>query len=278
MKKFCLIAVLVVLAPFVRAQGSSPAPKPSPATEWYRAGHVTLRLADSANDFNASWQFDRADNGDNRVIREERRGGKLSNGTVMTVCDDFALLMQGVIPEKRHEMIEMDEPVLHLQLLLRLLARAVPEGPAVFGNDKLVEISEPVATIRVRKGMEARRDFNAPWQARGRITRAPGGDVAFELVFFHAAGGAVTRQRELTMAGVWRQETRAHSFADSMAIEDWRVFRVDQVPVTAGGTVHIEQMATTTPLQYATLGHLRRHIERSWSPNPKVAPIMQCKP
>ena len=38
----------------------------APAAEWYRAGHVTLQLTDAARDFSAEWQFDRADNGDNR--------------------------------------------------------------------------------------------------------------------------------------------------------------------------------------------------------------------
>ena len=164
MKNFCLLAVLFGLMPAVHAQRPVSAPQSSPAMEWYRAGHVTLRLADSAGDFNATWQFDRADNGDNRVIREERRGEKLSNGTVMTVCDDLALLMTGVKPERRHEMREIDEPVMHLQLLLRLLAQAAPEGPAAFGREKSAEFSEPSTAIRVRKGMGVRRDFDAPWQ------------------------------------------------------------------------------------------------------------------
>lgn len=274
MRKFWLFAVLIALAPLGHAQ----APKPSPATEWYRAGHVTLRLADTAHDFNATWQFDRADNGDNRVIREERRGASGVSGTVMSVCDDQALLMKGLTPGRQREMREIDEPVLYLQLVLRLLARAAPEGFAAMGGDKLVEINEPAAAIRVRKGMEVRRDFNAPWQARGRIKREAGGEIGYEIVFTYAGDDAKAPRGELALAGVWRQQSRAQSFEDSTQIADWQVYRVDAVPVTSGGTTHIESMSTTKPLRYATLGHLRRHIERAWSPNPKVAPIQECKP
>lgn len=276
MKNFCLLAVLVGLMSAAHAQAPVSAPKSSPAMEWYRAGHVTLRLADSAGDFNATWQFDRADNGDNRVIREERRGDKLSNGTVMTVCDDLALLMTGVKPERRHEMREIDDPVLHLQLLLRLLARAAPEGPAAVAGERNAEFREPSAAIRVRKGMDVRLDFDAPWQARVRATRQTDGGIAFDVAFRYA-GSKAAAPRDLNMTGLWRQETLAHSFADAMAIADWQVFRVDPVPMTTGGNVRIEFTATTTPLHYETLGDLRRHIERSWSPNPKVARIMQCK-
>lgn len=272
MVKFWLFAALSALASAAVAQS------PSPATGWYRAGHVTLRLNDAARDFSAAWQFDRADNGDNRVMREERRGTASINGTVMSICDDQALLMKGITPERRHEMRELDEPVLHLQMVLRLLARAAPEGPAALGNDKLVEINEPAAAIRVRKGQEARRDFNAPWQARGRIHREAGGEIAYDIAFSHAGNSAQEPRTELNLAGVWRQESRAHSFDNSSAIADWQVYRVYPVPVTTGGSTVFESMATTKPLRYATLGHLRRHIERAWSPNPKVAPIMECKP
>ena len=272
MRNFWLFAVLCAFAAAAAAQ------TPSPATEWYRAGYVSLRLTDAAHDFSAAWQFDRADNGDNRVTREEKRGNATSEGAVMSICDDQALLVKGVMPERAHEMRELDEPVLYLQIVLRLLARAVPEGVVAFGKDKLVEINEPKATIRVRKGSEARRDFNAPWQARGLITREAGGEIAFDLVLNHAGDTAQAPRNELKLAGVWRQESRARSFEDATDISAWRVYRVNAVPVETGGNIHMEPVATTTPLRYATLGHLRRHIERAWSPNPKVAPIMACKP
>jgi len=269
-----LIVAWCLLAVPAHAQST----KPSPAAEWYRAGHVTLRLKDTMRDFSAAWQFDRADNGDNRVIREERRDGKAVNGTVMSICDDQALLMTGLTPERRHEMRELDEPVLHLQLVLRLLARAVPEGPAAFGGDKLVEINEPVTAIRVRKGQDARRDFNVPWQARGRIKREGGGEIAYEIVLNHAGNTPQEPRTELQLAGVWREASRARSFDNAMEIADWQVFRVNPVPVTTGGNTVFEQMASTKPLRYATLGHLRRHIERAWSPNPKVAALTECRP
>ena len=272
MRNFWLFAALCALA------APAPAQSPSPATEWYRAGHVTLRLTDAARDFKAAWQFDRADNGDNRVIREEKRGSTAIDGMVMSICDDQALLMKSITPERLHEMRELDEPVLYLQLVLRLLARAAPEGVVAFGNDKLVEINEPKTTIHVRKGEDARRDFNAPWQARGRITREAGGEIAYDLVLSHAGDNAQAPRTELKLAGVWRQQSRAHSFEDATDISAWQVYRVNAVPVTTGGNVHVEPMVATKPLRYATLGHLRRHIERAWSPNPKVAPVMACKP
>ena len=276
MKKISWFGALVMALSGLVSPVVAQAPKAAPAAQWYRAGHVTLRIADAARDFNATWQFDRADNGDNRVIRDERRAGVALNATVMTVCDDLALLMQGVAPVPRREMRELDEPVLHLQMLLRLLARAVPEGPAAVMAVKNLELDEAANPLQVQKGQMGRLDFNAPWRVRGRLTRE-GDALAFELVFNHAGANAQDARSELTLSGRWQRDSAARSFADSTAIADWRVFRVNPVPVTTGGHTRLESMVITTPLRYATLGHLRRHIERAWSPNPKVAAIMECK-
>ena len=272
MKKFWLMVALCVLPAAAQAQS------PSPAAQWYRAGSVTLRLSDTARDFTAAWQFDRADNGDNRVIREERRSGANINGVVMTVCDDSALLIKGIRPEPLHEMRELDEPVLQLQLLLRLLARAAPEGPAALTADKSFELSEMKNAIRVGKGPDARRDFEAPWQARGRLKREGAGEVSFDILFTHSGGGADKQRSEITLAGVWHESARVKSFEDATDIADWQVYRVNKVATTVGGNVQVEQILGTKALRYATLAHLRRHIERDWSANPKVKPMMACKP
>jgi hypothetical protein len=271
MQKFWQIAALCVTTALAHAQN------PSPAAQWYRAGSVSLRLAEPARDFTAAWQFDRADNGDNRVIREERRGGVVIDGAVMTVCDDAALLIKGITPERLHEMRELDEPVLQLQLLLRLLARAAPEGPAALDAGKAFNLDDAKNAIRVGRGGEARRDFEAPWQARGHLKREANGDISFDIVFGYA-GGADGKRSDMTLAGIWRQDSRTSSFEDATAIADWQVYRVHRVPTTIGGNVRIEAMVGVKPLRYATLGHLRRHIERDWSSNPNVKPILACKP
>lgn len=279
MKRFWVLTALCALLPLAQAQVKPPAQKapPSPAAEWYRAGHVTLNLADTARDFKAVWQFDRADNGDNRVLREESRSGKNLKGSVMSVCQDQALVMQGITPARGNELRELDDPVLHLQMVLRLLARAVPAGPASLSGERSVAIEEPAAILRVRKGVSARRDFEAPWRVSGKIARSAGGDVSFDLVFNHAGVKPQDARTELTLSGTWREQSEVPGFADAMKIEDATVFRVDTVAQEVGGHIEIDLVSATKPLRYATLGHLRRHIERVWSPNPNVPPAMRCR-
>ena len=292
MKRFWMMTAFCAFLPLGQAQAQGqaqvqvpaqgqvkpPAQKapPSPATEWYRAGHVTLNIADAARDFKAAWQFDRADNGDSRVVREESRGGKDLKGSVISICQDQALVMQGITPARGNEMRELDEPVLHLQMLLRLLARAVPAGPASLNGERSVAIEEPANVLRVRKGMSARRDFDAPWRVSGKLARN-GSDISFDLVFNHAGARAQDARTELALSGTWREQSNVPGFADATKIEDATVFRVDTVAQEVGGHIEIDLVAATKPLRYATLGHLRRHIERVWSPNANVKPVMRCR-
>ena len=125
------------------------AQKPAPATLWYEAGHVALTVSDASRALTASWQFDRADNGDVRIIKEERRGAEKVSGALLSVCGDQALLFKDIVPARSGELHELNEPVLHLQLVLRLLARALPQGPLAVGERMSVDISDDKNALRV---------------------------------------------------------------------------------------------------------------------------------
>ena len=162
-------------------------------------------------------------------------------------------------------------------MVLRLLARALPAGPSSLSGERSVAIEEPADALRVRKGVSARRDFDAPWRVNGKVARSAGGDISFDLVLNHAGAMPQDPRSELTLRGTWREQSEAPGFADAMKIEDATVFRVDTVAHEVGGHIEIDLAAATKPLRYATLGHLRRHIERVWSPNPHVPPAMRCR-
>lgn len=273
MKVSWLGALLCLLA----AAASAQAPTAPPAAAWSRAGHVMLELADAAADVRARWQFDRADNGDHRILREEQRAGAQLAGAVLVVCDTYALLLRGLEPARGRELAELDGPLVHLQLVLRLLARAAPAGPAAVSAAREFELAEAATPIRAGRGARARRDFNAPWQARGRLAPAAGGGVDFEIAFEHAGEEAAAPRVALRLAGLWREDSAVRRFDDATDLGGWRVFRLDPVVISSGGNDRIERVALPRPAGYATLGLLRRDIERAWSPNPKVKPVMECK-
>lgn len=271
MIKPAVFAVLALTALSARAQS------PSPATLWYNAGHVELSVTSSAGEFTAAWQFDRADNGDIRIIKNEQRGANTNNGTLLSVCEDRALLFKDIVPATRREMRELDEPVLHLQLALRLLARALPQGPAAIGAEAAIDINEATTPLRVRKGSTMRRDFLVPWQVRGKVGRAAQDSIRFELAFSHAPADSAGRRDELKLSGVWQQKSQAAAFDNAFAIAEWRVYRVDTVVNFVGGNAELDPFVVPQPRRFQTLGELRSRIERVWVAGPGARKQIECR-
>jgi hypothetical protein len=272
------MAKLAVFAMLAFAAFDAQAQSPSPATLWYNAGHVTLAVTGAAADLSASWQFDRADNGDIRIVKEEQRGAATKvSGTLMSVCSDRALLFKGIVPLRRHELQELNEPVLHLQLVLRLLALALPQGPLAVGAQKGIELSDQKTRIQVRKGPTVRRDFDAPWQTRGTVSRDAAGDIKFDLVFSYAGVEAKDGRPEFKLAGVWQQQSRVRTLDNTFALTDWQVYRVDTVANIVGGNMELDVVAATQPLKFSTLGELRTRIERNWDQRPGARKQTECE-
>ena len=270
MLRFAALAALALVALSAQAQN------PPPATLWYNAGHVELSVTYSAGRV-AAWQFDRADNGDVRVIKEEQRGATKVSGTLLSVCSDQALLFKDIVPVRRRELQELDEPILHLQLVLRLLARALPQGPLAVGAEANIDVGEQKNPIQVRKGNSVRRDFLAPWQARGKITRRTSESFRFDLAFPHAGVDAAARRDEMKMTGVWQTKSDVSVFDNAVAIADWQVYRVDTEVNYVGGNAQFEPFLVAKPLSFKTLGELRTRIERVWSEDPKARKQAECK-
>ncbi len=269
--KAVVTAMLAFAACGAAAQGASP------AAMWGSAGHVTLKVSGAPAGFFANWQFDRADNGDIRIAKEEQRGDAKLSGTVMSFCDHHALLINGFVPVRRQALRELDDPILHLQLLLRLLMQSLPQGPLAIGAAQDVNFSGQKDPIRVRKGLSARRDFGTPWQVRGTVGRGPAGDIAFDLVFAYSNSESGGGKSELKLAGTWRQPSGMQKQSDTFAIADWQVYRVNTFATMVAGKTELDAEAATEPLPFTTLGELRARIERDWEENPKARKVMECK-
>ena len=137
-------------------------------------------------------------------------------------------------------------------------------------------MSEAKNTLRVRKEFSARKDFGAPWRARGTIDRDTAGEVRFDLVLTYAAENTPDKQLELKLAGVWAQQSRMPALDNAFNVAGWRVHRVDTVANVVGGNTVLDSVAMATPLQFATLGDVRARIGRWWNPDVKAPKRMEC--
>ena len=164
-----------------------------------------------------------------------------------------------------------------MQLVLRLLARALPQGPLAMGEQTSIDIGDDQNTLRVRKDYRARVNFGVPWRVRGSVSRGNAGDIRFDLDFAYTDSAAKNGRPELKLAGVWRRQSGMRGLADAYTLAGWRVHRVDTVAEVAGGNTVLNNVAMTQPLQFATLGELRQRIEQRWDTGPRANKHFECR-
>jgi hypothetical protein len=272
MMKYCVAGLaLVFLATYSYAQNQSPSTVP-----WFTAGHVDLNVTDPETMLTASWQFDRAENGDIRVIKQEQRGSAEVAGTLISICSDHALLFKNVAPPRLREMNELDQPILSLQLALKLLARALPQGAHAVAKMSTVDVSDEKNPVRVHKGNNVRRDYSAPWQAHVTTEHSASDGVKFKIFFSYTTNVAVAHNATISLEGVWQQASNMPTLEDAFSIEGWRVYRVNTVANTVGGNVHFDPMVVSLPLYFKTVGELRSRIERNWSKSLQARKQFTC--
>ena len=264
---FALLALLI---------GGANAQNTKPAEVWFTAAHIELTATSAATGLAAEWQFDRADNGDVRLGKNERRAAGNVKGNVLSLCDDRALVFKEIVPARGRELSEFNDPILHLQLVLRLLARAMPEGLPPAGADVALDTGDEKSTLRLRKAYSARKDIGAPWRARGNARRT-GPELRFDLTLSYAGDTPPYGQQELKLAGLWSQQARMGAFDNGLNIADSRVHRVDTISEVVGGNTLFDEVANPTPQKFATLGELRAAIGRNWDRNTKAAQIFACR-
>jgi hypothetical protein len=248
-----------------------------PGAAWYEAGHLLLAVFEPAVGFSGSWQFDRASNGDIRIVKEEQRMATNVSGSVMMICGDAAMLTKGLTPTKGSEQREIDGPVLLLQLALRLLERGAPQGPHGVTRETVLAAREANDSIRVRRGTTAASEFLAPWRLQGKAAPLAADKIRFEMRFAYSTLAARDRQFEMELEGLWQKESRVALFENDMSIDGWQVYRVDAAAKKIAGSLLVEQIAVRQPRAFKTLGEVRSAVERNWGSRAPSRPRRECR-
>ena len=259
----------------ISAAGLAQAPRPGAA--WYAVAQVLLGFTEPGVGLSGSWQFDQADNGDKRIIKNEQRLGTQVSGSVLAICDDRALLLKDLQPTKGIPATsELYGPVRLLQLVLRLLDRGLPQGPQAITGETAIAARDDVNPIKVTLP-DSSAEFLAPWQVRGKVARIASDQIKFDLTYSYTTAAARGRQLEMTLVGAWSEHSNVPAFGNDMSLAGWTVYRIDPAMRVAAGVSVVERRVVPQAARFNTLGDLRAHIERGWQANPRARRQMECK-
>jgi hypothetical protein len=223
------------------------APTTPPAAEppWHDGNRVVLALSDGASA--CTWDLQLGAGGDLRLVLDERTPHGDRSGEIVIVAG-AALLCRGGIPEGE-ELDAVDGPGLMIKLVLELLGRAIPGGPAAVTGPVRVDHGDLREPLEVTTP-SARASFAAPWRVQGEVRRADRAGIALELAFTYATDGGAASPR---LSGTWDREVPAPALDDRMSLDGWRVCALGP----RVGAAALDFRAEPARWQAATLGELR---------------------
>jgi hypothetical protein len=226
-------------------------------SEWAKGNRILLGVTQERLGFSAQWRFQRSAHGDIVLDLEESRTGQMRAGALMLVSNG-ALLARDVPLQRGRELDSFNGPLLMLQLVLRLLERAAPAGPASIKRETPVELTERERAVKV-SALGADGEFLPPWRVKGQIVPGADGRISFELQFVSANRAPGTAPYETSIAGIWQNVAPPVQLPDAMPLRGWRGFRIKAV-VNARGAANSPGLGTSAAMAFANLGEVRRRV------------------
>jgi hypothetical protein len=195
--------------------------------DWAEADHIVVQTT-RPND-SSYWRIELQTTPQDsaRIDIEVRDDKQTEKGTILVVERGMATKDLTVV--QGYEIDALDVPVLQTQLVLALLRRAFPRGPAAVREEDRVDITERRSRIEVAAGHAAFAVYGVPWSLRGAVRRKQGGLIEYALTFTAFVGsvsGGQASRLVCQLAGMVRKLPNPFALPDSFALQGWRVFRL----------------------------------------------------
>jgi hypothetical protein len=157
--------------------------------------------------------------------------------------------------EEGREVKPLTDALIDYVLILRLLERAIPEGPRGVPGNRTISFSEAAKSIEITIPGK-RIIWSAPWRVQGRLAPDQQGRIAYQLKLFTAGDPPKELDGNIEFAPQLTSD-----FPSSLPLTGWKAFKIDRVQL-----VHVGQQSTEYwPHQLsniATLGDLRAYAGR----------------
>ncbi|MDT8319540.1 MAG: hypothetical protein RQ826_03350 [Xanthomonadales bacterium] len=194
----------------------------APETRWADPSRVRLDIEFPGDGYHANWELFRCHCGDLMVRSQLEAHGATEKGESVLV-GGRALLSRGFDGEQSEAGASLDAPALMMQLVLLLLERAAPGGPAVVTAPMDVAVKDEINHIHLDTG-DAAGGFLAPWAVRGQIAPAGESRRRFDLRFrFHAGPPGDMQQSAMRLSGVVDYADTDFPLAGSSSLADWNI-------------------------------------------------------
>jgi hypothetical protein len=226
---------------------------------WARATTATVRAQfEPSADF-AAWEFTFSGDNDLLLIVDTHQGKESTQGSILLVSGR-AMLTKGLSLEQGYEIDALDAPVLMYQLVVGLLAQAIPDGPQKLVKSHKVHVSETKRGIQTAT-MSASGRYPAPWTVDGSVDQRGPSSFGYSLTFTYPTEDK-TGRATIVLKGQWSNAV-GPGLTDSMNIEGWSLHTIGPFSMKQEGSTVLDYGAQAKPLTVRTLGDLREALAKN---------------
>jgi hypothetical protein len=216
----------------------------------FESMHLQSFQVGTPSDLSSYLQSSR-ENGDFRIDVDIFDAKQPQHGTIMMVAGRV-MVSKGLILTPGTEIDALDQPLLSLILVGKVLGRALPAGPGSVLAPQKVSHLDTTAGIQFATP-SAQRSISPPWSVEGTVKPRPDHSFDFDLLLKWSGTDAANARHAVSMSlkGNLKHQS-GFRLDDSMALDGWSVFstgtRLDHGAKPASPPSH-------------TIGDIRRQLE-----------------
>ena len=204
-------------------------------------------------------QFDKEAN-DIQVSVETSKTGKVVKGKLLMI-GGRVMAVQGPIVEPGYEIDAMDAVVLELQLVTKLLARVLPEGPSTVKFAQIIDYADGKTGIQIATP-SAGGMIQPPWHVVGVVKAAQADVIQYELTLTSKidkrdAGGR--NESVISLVGTLSNSKNAR-LDDQLALDSWTLFGVGVQTRKQQNSTYYDYSAAPATTNYKTVSDVRKKL------------------
>jgi hypothetical protein len=228
-------------------------------TAWQDFNRFTLRVTTPTAAAYSQWKgdIDEATN-DIQVVVEQSEGRSVVNGMILMI-GGRVMAIQGPIAQPGYEIDALDGFALQLQLVMKLLGRAYPRGPASTKTIQDVDYSDDATGVEIAT-QSASGTIQAPWRIVGKLKHVESDSIDFDLTLTSRNARESSKEIIVRFSGVLSSSTNSQ-IDDNLNLDGWKLFDVGPQSRKQGDSTTIDYSAAPEPTKYKTVAEVRKALQ-----------------
>lgn len=194
------------------------------------------------------------------LIDTDLRGSSTSMTGSIAMVGGRIMMSKGLKLEPGYEIDALDAPILSMKLVMIVLGRVFPSGPAEVSGDKDIDRTDKIGIKYASPS--ASGYIPAPWIVKGKIRKLGGGNVTFDLTltFPMEQGDKTSKNYTMKMTGELSMLDHAVFFATDR-LDGWITYGVGPRQIKQAASTILDYGATPDQgVSYQTIGDIRAFI------------------